>query len=217
MSSSSATWTLTCCTRVRIGFSLQAVDRRDRHGVVSLVDPQEADLELESADGLVDVVGQPRVQHRLVVAAQLMGLRRGDGDVAQTRCAGDEPAARRHVQRRRVASCAGEDFLGQPVGSGEADQPFHAAQRGLLVGALGHWYPMTPDAGEDGVERVVIVQVPAERGDVLGRAALQQKPALVVVEAEPHRVGRARRRGACRWRRGRIVASRLNLWVSITT
>ena len=36
---------------------------------------------------------------------------------------------------------------------------------------------------------LVVVELPAERGDVLGGSALQQEPALVVVEAESHDVG----------------------------
>ena len=37
--------------------------------------------------------------------------------------------------------------------------------------------------------KVVVVELPAEGGDVLGGSALQQEPALVVVEAESHDVG----------------------------
>jgi hypothetical protein len=85
---------------------------------------------------------------------------------------------------------AGEDLLAQPVGSGESHQPFHAAQSRLLVAAFRDGHTMTLDASQDGVERLVVVQVPAERRDVLGGAAPQQEVALVVVEAKPHHVRR---------------------------
>jgi hypothetical protein len=45
------------------------------------------------------------------------------------------------------------------------------------------------DTGQDLVERVVVIELPAECGGVLGRSPLQQKPAFVVVEAEAHDVG----------------------------
>ena len=48
---------------------------------------------------------------------------------------------------------------------------------------------MPADTRDDFVERVVVVELPAEGGDVLGRTALQQKPAFVVVQAESHDVG----------------------------
>ena len=50
---------------------------------------------------------------------------------------------------------------------------------------------MSGDSGEDLVEGVVVVELPPEGGDVLGGAAPQQEPALVVVEPESHRVGEA--------------------------
>jgi hypothetical protein len=45
------------------------------------------------------------------------------------------------------------------------------------------------DPGEDLVERVVVVELPPEGGDVLGRSALQQEAALVVVEPKSHDIG----------------------------
>jgi len=44
----------------------QRINRRDRHGMVAFIDPQESDLELQSVDGLVDVVGQTRVEDVVV-------------------------------------------------------------------------------------------------------------------------------------------------------
>jgi hypothetical protein len=48
---------------------------------------------------VVDEIGQPRVEHGVVVPAHLMRPRAGDSDVAHTRCASDESAPRRHLQR----------------------------------------------------------------------------------------------------------------------
>ena len=76
------------------------VDRGDRDRVMALVDPQESDLELESADGFVDEVGEPSVEHGVVISAHLMRLGGCDGDMADAGLSGDESAARRHVQRR---------------------------------------------------------------------------------------------------------------------
>jgi len=68
----------------------QPLHRGDGHAVVSLVDPQKPDLELQSADRLVDVVRQACVEHCSVVAVHLMGFLRGDGDVPHAVDAGDE-------------------------------------------------------------------------------------------------------------------------------
>jgi hypothetical protein len=57
----------------------EPIDRGDRDGVVALVDPQEADLELEATDGFVDVVGEPGIEDAAVVAAHLKRLGGGDG------------------------------------------------------------------------------------------------------------------------------------------
>jgi hypothetical protein len=94
------------------------------------------------------------------------------------------------LQRRRTGPGAGEDLLGQPVGSGESDQPLHAAQSRQLGGAFRDGHAVVSDTTQDRIERLVVVQLPAERGDVLGRATPQQEPACVVVEAKPHGVCR---------------------------
>ena len=39
---------------------------------------------------------------------------------------------------------------------------------------------------EDLVERLIVVDVPADRHDVFGRSALDQEAALAIVEPEPH-------------------------------
>ncbi|SKW01390.1 Uncharacterised protein [Mycobacteroides abscessus subsp. abscessus] len=44
-------------------------------------------------------------------------------------------------------------------------------------------------AGDDLVEAGVVVDLPAERGDIFGGAALQQESALVSIQSEPHVVG----------------------------
>ena len=49
--------------------------------------------------------------------------------------------------------------------------------------------PCRVTRADDFVERAVVVELPAEGGDVLGRSALQQEPAFVVVQAESHDVG----------------------------
>ena len=80
-----------------------------------------------------------------------------------------------------LRTSAGEDFLRQAVGAGEPHQALDAAQRGLLRGALFDRHAVPGDAGEDFVERAVVVDVPPEGGDIFSRAALQQKSAFVVV------------------------------------
>ena len=186
----------------------QPVHRRDGHRVVALVDPQEPDLELQAVDRLVDVVRQPRVEDRVVVAAHLVRVLGGDGDVAQSACAGDESAAGGMSSGCGDGAGAGVDLLGQSVGSGEPQEPLDAAQRGFLVRALRDGHPVVGDAGEISSKVAWSSSCQPERDDVLGRTAPQQEAAFVVVEAESHDVGRQCRRGACRWRRGRSAASR---------
>jgi hypothetical protein len=67
--------------------------------MVTLVDPQESDLELHVVDRLVDVVRQPGIEDVVVVPAHQVRVLRGDGDVAESACAGDESAAA-EVQRQ---------------------------------------------------------------------------------------------------------------------
>ena len=61
--------------------------------MVTLVDPQESDLELHAVDRLVDVIGEPRVEDVVVVAVHQVRLRRSEREVAQSAYAGDESAA----------------------------------------------------------------------------------------------------------------------------
>ena len=102
---------------------------------------------------------------------------------------GHEATADPHVQRGRAGAGTGEDLLGQAVRPGKAHQPFHTAQRGFLVGALGDGNAVAGDARQDGVKCGVIVELPSQRGDILSGTALQQEAAFVVVEAKPHDVG----------------------------
>ena len=74
MSLRSATWTLQCWIRVRIGLIGRRFTAAIATRVVTFIDPQKADLELQAADGLVDVVAQPGVEHGAVVAAHLVRL-----------------------------------------------------------------------------------------------------------------------------------------------
>ena len=104
---------------------------------------------------------------------------------------GDEAAATAMSSGAAAGVGPREDLLRQTVGAGEPHQAFDAAQRGFLGGALGDGHTVPGDPGEDLVEGVVVVELPAEGGDVLGGSTLQQESAFVVVEAESHR----RRRG----------------------
>ena len=96
-----------------------------------------------------------------------------------------------HIQRRATGDGASEDLLRQPVGAGEPNEALDSTQRGFLCTALGYRHAVPGDSGEDFVERVVIVELPPERGDVLGGSALQQEPALVLIEPEPHDIGQS--------------------------
>src|SRR3984885_3167112 len=167
----------------------QAIDRSDRDGVGALVDPQEADLELETTDGFVDEVGEPSVEHGVVIPAHLMRLRGRDSDMADSGFAGDEAAADRHVQRHVGGAGPGEQLLCQAIRAGEPHQTLNAMQPGLLRGSLDNRHTMASNSCEDFVVSVMVVDLPAERGDVLGWPAPQQKPALVVVEPESQHVG----------------------------
>jgi len=80
-------------------------------------------------------------------------------------------------------------LLDQAVGAGKADEVFHAANLGLLGGPVGDRNTVVVDARRDGVEGVVVVDFPAQRGGVLGRSARQQEATGVVVEAKPHHIG----------------------------
>ena len=163
------------------GVQRQPVHRGDRDRMVSFVHPQEPDLELHAVDGLVDEIGEAGVEYGAVVAVHLMRLLRRHRHVAHPGVTGDEPAGR-HVQRGVAGVRAGEDLLGQAVGSRKAHQAFNAAQRGLLACALGDRYAVRGHAREDFVEGAVVVELPAEGDDVLGRTVPQQEPAFVVVE-----------------------------------
>jgi hypothetical protein len=157
--------------------------------VVALVDSQEPDLELDAADGFVDVVREARVENRVVVAAHLVRFLRRDRDVSQPGLSGDETAGNAHVQWRVTGAGAREDLLHQAVGAGEPREALDTAQRRLFSRPLGDRHAAPDDPVEDFVECVVVVEFPAERGDVLGGPALQQEAALVVVEPETHEVG----------------------------
>ena len=50
--------------------------------------------------------------------------------------------------------------------------------------------PCRVTRADDLVERRVVVELPAEGGDILGTSPLQQEPALVVVEPESHDIGK---------------------------
>lgn len=167
----------------------QPLDCGDGHRMVAFVDPQEADLHLDTADRFVDVVREAGIEYGVVVAAHLVGLLGGDRHMTETCRAGDESTAVRHMQRSAICVCPGKDLLGKAIGPRETDQPFHTAQRGFLGGAFGDWYPVSSDARNDFVEGVVVVEVPSESGDILSGAALQQETALVVVEAKTHHIG----------------------------
>ena len=166
----------------------QRVHRCDRDGVVAFVDAQESDLELHAVDRLVDVVGQSGVEGVVVVAADLVRLLREQGDVTESACAGDESGAG-YLQGHGCGAGGGVDLLGKPVGPGEAQEAFDSAQRGLLVGALDGGYPVVDDAAVDFVEGRVVIEVPTQRNDVLGRSPPQQESAFVGIEAESDRVG----------------------------
>ena len=71
----------------------------------------------------------------------------------------------------------------------EPHEPLDPSQRGFLFGSLGDGHAVPGDPGDDLVERAVVVELPAERGGVLCRSALQQEPAFVVVQAESHDIG----------------------------
>ena len=140
--------------------------------MVTFVDPQEADLELHAVDCLVDVVRQTRVEDVVVVAAQLLGFLRGDRDVAESACAGDESASG-NVQRKRRGAGGGVDLLRQPVRSGEPQEALDPAQLGLIVGALDGRDAVVGDPAADLVEGRMVIEVPTQRYDVLRRAPSQ--------------------------------------------
>ena len=103
--------------------------------MVTLVDPQEADLELQPVDRLVDVVRQPGVEDVVVVAANQVRLLRGDGDVAESACAGDESAAG-YLERKHCSVRGRVNLLGETVGPGEAKEALNAAQLGVIIAAF---------------------------------------------------------------------------------
>ena len=100
-----------------------------------------------------------------------------------------KPPSDPHVQRRIAGTGAGEDLLCEAVGPGEPHEALDSSQRGFFCASLGDGHAMPGDPGDDFVEGVVVVELPAEGGDVLGRSALQQESAFVVVQAESHDVG----------------------------
>jgi hypothetical protein len=116
-----------------------------------------------------------------------MRLLRRDRDVSHPGFSGDE-GPHPYVQRRIAGMGAGEDFLREPVGSRETHEPLHTSQRGFFCRAFCDWNAVPGYSADDLIERAVVVELPPERGDVLGRPALQQKAAFVVVQAESHDV-----------------------------
>ena len=83
----------------------------------------------------------------------------------------------------------GVDLLGESVGPGEAQEALDSAQLGFFLGALDGGHPVVDDAATDFVEGRMVVEVPTQRDDVLGRSPPQQDAAFVGVEAESDRVG----------------------------
>lgn len=108
--------------------------------------------------------------------------------MAHARLAGD-PARAEHPQRFRRGHRGREDLGANAFGAGETPEPFHAAQGGFVGCAFVDRDPAVGDPGDDPVERLVIVDLPAEGGHILGGAALDQESARPVVEPETHRVG----------------------------
>ena len=157
--------------------------------MVTLIDPEEAGLELDPVDRLVDVVAQPCIEDIAVVAAHLMRLLGGDSDMSHAVGAGDESTTGLQVQWLTGRARADVHLLSQTVGSGETHEAFHTAQSGVLGRAFGDGDPVGLDARLDGFEGGMVVEFPPESGGVLGGTALQQEATLVVIEAETHDTG----------------------------
>jgi hypothetical protein len=109
----------------------------------------------------------------VVIPPDLVWLLRGEGDVAESACAGDESAAG-YVQGERCRAGGGVDLLGEPVGSGKAKEALDAAQLGILLRPLDGRYPVVDDPATDLVEGRMVVEVPTQRDDVFGRPPSQQ-------------------------------------------
>ncbi|GJN96247.1 hypothetical protein NJB1907f44_43200 [Mycobacterium marinum] len=150
----------------------QAVCCGDGYRVMSLVDPQESDLELDAADRLIDEVAQSRVEHGVKVAADLVWPLRRDGHVSDAAGAGDEAASRANVQWRWAWARLGVDLLGQAVGPGESREPRHPAQGGLFGRTFDDRDALAPNPIDDFLECVVVVELPAQGRDVLRRSVL---------------------------------------------
>ena len=76
------------------------------------------------------------------------------------------------------------DLLIESIGSREANEPFHPAQVGLLGRALAQRHAVVAHACLDDLEGAMVVDLPAQRCGVFGRAALEQESARVVVQPE---------------------------------
>ncbi len=157
----------------------------DGDRVVSLVDPQEPDLHLQAGHVLVDVVRQPRVEDGLVVAAHRLRFARDHRHMPESGLT-RHPAGADHSHRLRSGNRRCEDFLCDAFRAGEAPQPLHAPQGRFLGCRLDDRDPALGDPRDDAVEGFVIVDLPAQRDDVLGRAPPDQEPAGAIVEAKTH-------------------------------
>ena len=84
---------------------------------------------------------------------------------------------------------AAEDLLGEPLRPGEAHQSLDAAQHGLLACALGDGHAGAGDAPDDLLEGAVIIELPADGGDIFRRSPLEQETARVIVEPKSQVLG----------------------------
>ena len=92
-------------------------------------------------------------------------------------------------QRQGCGAGGGVDLLGEPVGPGEPQEALDSSQLGFFLGALDGGYAVVDDAAIDLVEGRVVIEVPTQRDDVLGRSPPQQDSAFVGIQAESDRVG----------------------------
>ncbi len=207
MSSRSATWMLRCWIRVRMGSIGRRFTDGDRHRVVALIDAQKPDLELHSADRLIDVIAQTGVENGVVVAAHLVRLLRGECDVADPGLPVTKPPRTAMSNGAAPRTARTKISWASPLGPGKSPSRStpRSATSSSVPSVTGTPWPVTRE--DDLVETVMVVDLPTERGGVLGRPALQQETTVVVVEAESHDVEAASRRGACRSHLGRTGAS----------
>ena len=125
------------------------------------IHPQEGELQFDAADAVLNEIGDFRVKNLLPELDHGVGLEGGDRDVTETAFAGHE-AATDDLRRLGLEPRCGEELEGLSLRPDKTPEAFDAAQRRLLTRELLDRHFPGGEPLEDGGERGIAIDLPAE-------------------------------------------------------